>query len=203
MNLENLRRASSPGFLDGQMLIAMPGMPDERFARTVIYLCAHSAEGAMGIVVNKRARNVAFPELLVQLDIIAKDQAIRLPRRAERVAVLAGGPVETTRGFVLHSTDVVIEDSTLPIAENIGLTITIDMLRTIARGEGPESAILALGYASWGAGQLEREIQQNTWLHGPPDEGLVFGADHEAKYNRALKALGIDPAFLSQEAGRA
>jgi putative transcriptional regulator len=203
MKLEHLRRAGPPGFLDGQMLIAMPGMPDERFSRSVIYMCAHSTEGAMGIVVNRRARNIAFPELLVQLDIIAKDQAIRLPRRAERVAVLAGGPVETTRGFVLHSTDFIIEDSTLPIAENIGLTITIDILRAIARGEGPESAILALGYASWGAGQLEHEIQSNVWLHGPPDTDIVFGEDHDAKYDRVLRQLGIDPAFLSQEAGRA
>lgn len=203
MKLEALRRSHPPGFLDGQMLIAMPGMPDERFAHAVIYLCAHSPEGAMGIIVNRRARNVAFPDLLVQLDIIVRDQAIRLPERAERVAVLAGGPVETSRGFVLHSTDVVIEDSTVNIAENIGLTITIDMLRAIARGEGPESAVLALGYASWGAGQLEREIQQNTWLHGLPDPEIVFGSDHDAKYNRALRMLGIDLAFFSQESGRA
>lgn len=203
MDLEKLRRHSEPGFLDGQMLIAMPGMPDERFSKTVVYLCAHSAEGAMGIVVNRQARNIGFPELLVQLDIIAKDQAIRLPRRAERVAVLAGGPVETTRGFVLHSTDCIIEDSTLPIGENVGLTITVDMLRMIARGEGPESAVLALGYASWGAGQLEREIQQNSWLHGPTDIDLLFGADHESKYGRALRRLGIDPAYLSNDAGHA
>lgn len=203
MNLEDLRRNAEPGFLDGQMLIAMPGMPDDRFTRSVIYLCAHTSEGAMGIVINRQARSIAFPELLVQLDIIAKDQAIRLPPRAERVAVMAGGPVETTRGFVLHSTDCVIEDSTLPISEEIGLTITVDMLRMIARGEGPESAILALGYASWSAGQLEREIQQNTWLHGPIDLDLVFGTDHESKYERALRRLGIDPAFLSQDAGHA
>lgn len=203
MDLDALRRPPAPGFLDGQMLIAMPGMPDERFARTVIYLCAHSAEGAMGIVVNKRARNIGFPELLVQLDIVGKEEAIHLPGRASRVPVLAGGPVETTRGFVLHSTDVILEDSTLPIAEEIGLTITVDMLRTIARGEGPENAVLALGYASWGAGQLEREIRENTWLHGPADVGLVFGAEQDAKYEQALRGLGIDPAFLSQEAGRA
>lgn len=203
MDLDALRRAPTPGFLDGQMLIAMPGMPDERFARTVIYLCAHSSEGAMGIVVNKRARNIGFPELLVQLDIIGKDEAIRLPERATRVPVLAGGPVETSRGFVLHSMDVVIEDSTLPIAEEIGLTITLDMLRTIARGEGPENAVLALGYASWGAGQLEREIRENTWLHGPADAGFIFGGEQAGKYDQALRSLGIDPAFLSQEAGRA
>jgi putative transcriptional regulator len=203
MDLERLRKSESPGLLDGQMLIAMPGMPDERFSRSVIYLCAHSSEGAMGIVVNKQARNIALPDLLVQLDIIARDQAIRLPQRAQKVCVMTGGPVETSRGFVLHTTDFVIAESTLPVAENIGLTITIDMLRAIARGDGPENAILALGYASWGAGQLESEMRQNTWLHGTLDASLVFGTDHEAKYDRALRALGIDPAFLSLEAGRA
>lgn len=185
------------------MLIAMPGMPDERFARTVIYLCAHSEDGAMGIVVNRRARHIALSELLVQLDIVAKDQVIRLPNRANRVSVLAGGPVETSRGFVLHSTDFFIENSTLPVAENLGITVTVDILRAIARGEGPENAVLALGYASWSAGQLEREISENSWLHGPPDRDIVFGGDHEEKYERALRTLGIDPAFLSQEAGRA
>jgi putative transcriptional regulator len=203
MDLASLKSAGTSGFLSGQMLIAMPGMADPRFARTVIYMCAHSDEGAMGIVINKGAQSIGFPELLAQLDIIAKDQVIRLPARAERVAVLSGGPMETTRGFVLHSTDVIIEDSTLEITGTIGLTITIDMLKAIARGEGPESAVLALGYASWGAGQLEREIQENAWLHGPSDPDLVFGADLDRKYDRALRALGIDPAFLSQEAGHA
>jgi putative transcriptional regulator len=202
MDIETLRRAG-PGLLDGQMLIAMPGMPDERFQRAVIFLCAHSSEGAMGLVVNKRARSLGLSELLVQLEIIGKDQAPHLPERAERVPVLSGGPVEARRGFVLHSTDVTIAESTVPIGANLGLTITIDMLRAIARGEGPETALLALGCASWGAGQLEREIRQNTWLHGPLDPDLLFGADQEGKYDRALRALGIDPAFLSQEAGRA
>ena len=203
MDLDTLRRAPTPGFLDGQMLIAMPGMPDERFARTVIYMCAHSSDGAMGIVVNKHARSIGFPELLVQLDILTKDEANRLPERASRVPVLVGGPVETSRGFVLHSMDVTIEESTLPIAEDIGLTITLDMLRMIAQGQGPENAVLALGYASWGAGQLEREIRENTWLHGPADAGFIFGSEQEGKYDQALRSLGIDPAFLSQEAGRA
>lgn len=203
MDISSLRKKTEAGFLDGQMLIAMPGMPDARFARTVIYLCAHSSEGAMGIVVNKPSRSIAFPELLQQLEIVGKDEAIRLPRRVAAVPVLSGGPVETTRGFVLHSMDMTIEDSTLPVSGNIGLTITLDMLRAIARGEGPEEAVLALGYASWGAGQLEREIQENSWLHGPIVRGLVFGADHDTKYDAALGQLGIDPAFLSQEAGHA
>lgn len=199
--MDLLRRPGKPGSLDGQMLIAMPSMPDERFARTVIYLCAHSDDGAMGIVLNKRARHIAMPELLVQLEIIAKDNAIRLPQKARDVAVLAGGPVETTRGFVLHSTDMIIENSTLPMGENIGLTITLDMLRAIARGNGPEQAVLALGYASWGPGQLESELQSNSWLHGPMAHDLIFDPDLDLKYDKALKVLGIDPAFLSAEAG--
>ena len=203
MKLDRMRKPEKPGLLDGKMLIAMPGMPDERFRRTLIYLCAHSEDGAMGIVVNRRARNMRLPELLVQLEIVAKEQAIRLPSRVGEVSVLAGGPVETSRGFVLHSTDYMIDDSSLPIAENIGLTITVDILRAIARGEGPDHAVLALGYASWGAGQLEAELQSNTWLHCPADTGLVFGSDHDEKYDRALRGLGFDPAFLSQEAGHA
>lgn len=203
MDISPLKKSSAAGFLDGQMLIAMPGMPDPRFARTVIYLCAHSDEGAMGIVVNKVSRSISFPDLLVQLNIIEKDEAIRLPAQVQHVPVLTGGPVETTRGFVLHSMDMTIDESTLPISENIGLTVTLDMLRAIARGEGPGEAVLALGYASWGAGQLEREIQENTWLHGPVIPTLVFGSEHDAKYDLALRQLGIDPAFLSQEAGHA
>jgi putative transcriptional regulator len=203
MVIERIRRTGKPGFLDGQMLIATPAMPDERFSRSVIYICAHSAEGAMGIVVNRRARQIAFPDLLVQLDVIPEEQAIRLPKRASRISVLAGGPVETTRGFVLHSTDYMIEDSSLPIAANLGLTITIDMLRAIARGEGPENAVLALGYASWGAGQLEAELQTNSWLHGPFVSELLFSDEHEQKYEKALRSMGIEPAFLSMEAGHA
>lgn len=203
MVIERIRRTGKPGFLDGQMLVAMPAMPDERFNRSVIYICAHSDEGAMGIVVNRRARQIAFPDLLVQLDVIPEEQAIRLPRRASRVSVLAGGPVETTRGFVLHSTDYMIEDSSLPVAANIGLTITIDILRAIARGEGPENAVLALGYASWSAGQLERELRSNSWLHGPLNRDLLFSDEHDQKYEKALRGFGIEPAFLSMEAGHA
>ena len=203
MVIERIRSTGRPGFLDGQMLIAMPSMPDERFSRSVIYICAHSEEGAMGIVVNRRARQIAFPELLVQLEVIPEEQAIRLPSAASKINVLAGGPVETTRGFVLHSTDVMIEDSSLPIAADLGLTITIDILRAIARGEGPSMAVLALGYASWSAGQLESELQSNAWLHGPFDQDLLFSDAHEEKYERALRRLGIDPAFLSHQAGHA
>jgi putative transcriptional regulator len=191
------------GYLDGQMLIAMPAMSDERFSRSLIYVCAHSNEGAMGIVVNQVAGNISFPDLLVQLDVIPAADRIVLPSRAETVKVLKGGPVETGRGFVLHSADFFIENSTLPIDEGICLTATVDILKAIARGNGPVSAILALGYAGWAPGQLENEIQQNGWLHCSADKDLIFGTDIETKYDRALRKIGIDLGMLSTEAGHA
>ncbi|MGE5162527.1 MAG: YqgE/AlgH family protein [Sphingobacteriales bacterium] len=191
------------GYLDGQMLIAMPAMNDERFTRAVIYVCAHSTEGAMGIIVNHPAQNIKFPDLLVQLEVIPAAERIQLPGRAEDVKVLKGGPVETGRGFVLHSADFFIENSTLPIDEGICLTATLDILKAIARGNGPASAILALGYAGWAPGQLEQEIQQNGWLHCSADPELIFGGDTDTKYEKALRKIGIDPGMLSSEAGHA
>src|SRR5512140_1553129 len=178
------------GYLDGQMLIAMPSMRDERFSRSLIYVCAHSSDGAMGIIVNQVAANVNFPDLLVQLEVIPAADLIQLPPRAGGVKVLKGGPVETGRGFVLHSADFFIENSTLPIDEGICLTATLDILKAIARGKGPASAILALGYAGWAPGQLENEIQQNGWLHCPADAELVFGTDTGGKYEKAMGKLG-------------
>lgn len=191
------------GYLDGQLLIAMPVMDDERFARSVIYVCAHSPEGAMGIIVNRRAGSIDFPQLLMQLDIIEDGDRITLPSNAETMNVLKGGPVETGRGFVLHSSDFVIEDATLPIDEGICLTATVDILKAIAKGDGPKRAILALGYAGWAPGQLETEIQSNGWLHCTADTDLIFGPDTEDKYTRALRKIGIDPGMLSAEAGHA
>jgi len=197
------QKATTRGYLDGQMLIAMPAMSDERFARSLIYVCAHSSEGAMGIVVNQAAQNIKFPDLLVQLEVIPAAERIQLPTRAEDVKVLKGGPVETGRGFVLHSADFFIENSTLPIDEGICLTATLDILKAIARGNGPASAVLALGYAGWGAGQLEHEIQENGWLHCAADADLIFGSDNEGKYEKALAKLGIGLGQLSSEAGHA
>ena len=191
------------GYLDGQMLIAMPVMSDDRFARSVIYVCAHSSEGAMGIVVNQQAQDIKFPDLLVQLEVIPASERIELPTRAEDVQVLKGGPVETGRGFVLHSADFFIENSTLPIDEGICLTATLDILKAIAHGNGPHEAVLALGYAGWAPGQLEQEIQQNGWLHCEADPELIFGSDIDGKYTRALGKLGVDLAMLSNEAGHA
>ena len=191
------------GYLDGQMLIAMPAMLDERFSRSLIYVCAHSSEGAMGIVVNHPAPNINFSDLLVKLDVIPAADVIQLPRAAGVVKVMRGGPVETERGFVLHSADFFIENTTLPIDDGICLTATIDILKAIARGDGPASAILALGYAGWAPGQLENEIQGNGWLHCAADSELVFGPDINAKYQKALKKIGIDLGMLSSEAGHA
>jgi putative transcriptional regulator len=191
------------GYLDGQMLIAMPAMGDDRFARSVIYVCAHSSEGAMGIVVNQPAVNVSFPDLLVQLEVVPASDLIQLPESAGGVKVLKGGPVETGRGFVLHSADFFIENSTLPIDEGICLTATLDILKAIARGAGPASAVLALGYAGWAPGQLENEIHQNGWLHCTADPELIFGPDTDGKYTKALRKIGIDLGMLSSEAGHA
>jgi putative transcriptional regulator len=185
------------------MLIAMPSMRDERFARTLIYICAHSSEGAMGIVVNQPANNIRFPDLLVQLDVIADTDIIQLPVSAGSVQVLKGGPVEPGRGFVLHSNDYFVDGSTLPIDDGICLTATLDVLKAIAKGSGPGSALLALGYAGWAPGQLETEIQENGWLHCSADADLIFGADTGKKYDRALKKLGIHAGMLSSEAGHA
>ena len=184
------------GYLDGQMLIAMPAMMDDRFARSLIYVCAHSSEGAMGIVVNHPAANINFSDLLVKLDVIPAADVIRLPSRAGVVKVMRGGPVETERGFVLHSADFFIENSTLPIDDGICLTATIDILKAIARGDGPASAILALGYAGWAPGQLETEIQGNGWLHCAADLGL----DLRNRYRRQVRAGAEENRHRSRHA---
>ena len=196
-------KGTKRGYLDGQMLIATPTLQDERFARSLIYMCAHSSEGAMGIIVNQPAANIKFPDLLVQLDVIPAAELIELPTQVETVRVLKGGPVETGRGFVLHTADFYIENSTLPIDEGICLTATVDILKAIAQGKGPENAVLALGYAGWAPGQLETEIHNNGWLHCAPDPELIFGTDINAKYDRALKKIGILPGRLSSEVGHA
>jgi putative transcriptional regulator len=157
----------------------------------------------MGIVVNQPAANISFPDLLVQLDVVGASDLIQLPPTAGGVKVLKGGPVETSRGFVLHSNDFFIENSTLPIDNGICLTATLDILKAIANGKGPHNAVLALGYAGWAPGQLENEINANGWLHCAADSDLVFGQDTEGKYTKALKKIGIDLGMLSSEAGHA
>ncbi|PWR19844.1 YqgE/AlgH family protein [Zavarzinia compransoris] len=181
--------------LEGKLLVAMPAIGDPRFERTVIYMCAHSPEGAMGLVVNKPADHISFTDLMSQLGIeIATD--------IDGMRVLSGGPVETGRGFVLHSDDY-HQPTTMGVGEHVALTATIDILRAIATGDGPRRCLFALGYAGWGPGQLDEEIQANGWLHVDADTELLFSPNLEAKWARAIAKLGFDIAHLSAEAGRA
>lgn len=201
MDLLRHKKRSSSGFLDDQFLIAMPGMKDDRFARSVIYICAHSPEGAMGLIINQ-PQPMRFPDLLVQLGIVNEHEAIRLPATARDFPIRNGGPVDRSRGFVLHSDDYTVESS-MPISDEVCLTATIDILRAISTGRGPRRALMALGYAGWGAGQLEQEIADNGWLTCAADPDLLFDGDLDRKYDRVLATLGIDLAHLSNSAGHA
>jgi putative transcriptional regulator len=183
------------GYLDGKLLVAMPTMTDPRFERAVILLCAHSESGAMGILLNKTLDALSFTELLEQLDIPEVGDA-------SQIKVHFGGPVDTERGFVVHSTDL-LHDTTLVIGGGMALTATIDMLKSIAKGTGPDNSFLALGYAGWGPGQLEQELQQNGWLVVTPDMDIVFGAELDQKWQAAVTKLGVDPALLSGDIGHA
>ena len=181
--------------LSGQLLVAMPHMEDPRFARTVIYMCAHSDDGAMGLVVNRPIDSMRFDALLDHLNLQANMAPPDLP-------IHFGGPVESSRGFVLHSSDLV-QESTLLIDDDVALTATTEMLQAIANDRGPERCVLALGYAGWGAGQLDQEIQDNGWLLVPADNQLIFSLDNEEKWEAAMTKLGIDLTLLSSEAGHA
>jgi len=188
-------KGSNGGYLTGELLVAMPQMQDPRFARTVVYICAHTADGAMGLVVNKLVDSITFPDLLEQLNIadVTGGREIR---------VHFGGPVDTGRGFVLHTPDYV-QDATLVIDDSMALTATVDILKAIADGTGPRSSLLALGYAGWAPGQLDGEIQANGWLSVPADRGLVFDDAIDSKWERAMGKIGIDFSMLSGDAGHA
>ena len=180
--------------LAGQLLIAMPQMEDPRFVRSVIFLCAHNPEGAMGLVVNKVVTEPSIEDVLSQLGLTVAPFA--------GTPIHFGGPVESGRGFVLHSSDYT-EEATLVVGKRIGLTATLEILRAIGRGEGPRRHILALGYSGWGPGQLDAEIRANGWLHVAADDDLVFDARPEDKWQRAMAKLGANPSALSGDAGHA
>ncbi len=182
--------------LTGKLLIAMPGMGDPRFEHSVIFVCSHGAEGAMGLIVNKPALDVSLGDLLKQLAIPAGDKCGKHP-------IHFGGPVEGSRGFVLHSCDYHSSIRTLEVSEAFGMTATLDVLEDIAGGEGPSKALILLGYAGWGPGQLEDEISRNGWLTADADTSLVFEARDTQKWEAALKTLGVDPLGLSSSAGHA
>lgn len=187
--------ASPDAYLTGQLLVAMPTMADPRFAQSVIYVCAHTSEGAMGLVVNRPVNKPSFDDLLRQLDVEPVPPA-------RRIRLCAGGPVDNARGFVLHTADWTGEGS-MKVNENLALTASLDVLKAIAGGGGPRQGILALGYAGWGPGQLDAEIHQNAWLSVPADEHLLFGDEHDTKWRRAMAVMKIDPLLLSEAAGHA
>jgi len=186
----------SPDSLKGQILIAMPGMGDPRFDHSVIYLCAHSGEGAMGLILNKPASDLELPSLMEQIGITPTDKMRKMPIRF-------GGPVEHGRGFVLHSADYSNNNSTLQVNDTFAMTATLDILEDIAKGGGPDTCLLALGYAGWGPGQLEKELQANGWLTGDAGPELIFDPNVEGMWSQALHSIGIDPSMLSSVGGRA
>jgi putative transcriptional regulator len=185
----------SEGYLLGQLLVAMPTMRDPRFTRSVIYMCAHSADGAMGLVVNRLVGSLTFPDLLAQLGIPRSETG-------RDIRVHFGGPVDTGRGFVLHSPDYHDEGTTM-IDNRVGLTASLEILRDIAKGGGPKQSLLALGYAGWGPGQLDMEIQANGWLSVPVDDALLFDASLDDKWERAIAKIGVRSEHLSGDAGHA
>ncbi len=188
---------SRAGYLTGQLLIAMPAMRDPRFTRTVIYVCAHNEEGAMGIVVNRLIGSISFQDLMEQLEL----DPDRIPE-ARMPSIHFGGPVETGRGFVLHTTDYLVPDS-MQLSESLALTATVDIMRDISEGAGPDRRLLALGYAGWGPGQLDDELQDNAWLSVDSDPEILFDKVLDDKWDRALAKIGISPSLLSTEAGHA
>ena len=182
-------------YVTGQLLIAMPGMRDERIAKSVIYMCAHSEEGAMGLVLNQRLDALTFAELISQLELDEKHLSKDVP-------VHFGGPVESGRGFVLHTSDYQ-QDATLEVLNGVALTASVEILRAIAQGKGPQKSLLALGYAGWGPGQLDMEIRANGWLQVPSDSEIIFDIEPDTKWERAIQRLGIDPRMLSDDVGHA
>ncbi len=182
--------------LVGKLLIAMPDMSDPRFAKSVVFMCAHSDEGGMGLIVNRPQPEVKFAKLLEQMEI-------PVSVGARDVRVHYGGPVDQQRGFVLHSNDYASDNGTLDVDDDYRMTATLQVLEDLARGEGPDVSMMALGYAGWGPGQLEYEIGQNGWLTCAPTDEILFGAENDSKWAAALKLLGVDPLLLSATAGRA
>jgi putative transcriptional regulator len=189
-------RIEGTNFLEGKLLIALPGMSDPRFEKSVILMCAHSEEGAMGLIVNKPIEGLGFQDLAKNLNIPLKSGAPDGP-------ILFGGPVETGRGFVLHSGDYKSDEGTMPVTSEVSLTATLGILKDMAEGHGPQRSAFALGYAGWGPGQIENEIRLNGWVHCDADAGIIFETDMDAKWGAAMRKLGIDLSLLSTNSGSA
>ncbi len=195
----------SSDYLHGQFLIAMPGMGDPRFERALIYMCAHTEDGAMGLIVNKPMDELLLGDLLHRLGLLPPEESnsIHMPQALYRQPVFTGGPVEPGRGFVLHSADYVLEEGTLEVDGQVGLTASLDILHDVVRGRGPRHLMLALGYAGWAPGQLEGELLENAWLTAPADMDILFHTPPEERYAAALRKIGIDPGSLTASSGHA
>ncbi|HEY5337274.1 MAG TPA: YqgE/AlgH family protein [Rhizomicrobium sp.] len=193
---KDTRTVEGTSFLEGKLLIALPGMSDPRFEKSVIFMCAHSADGAMGLIINRPIEGLGFQEMARKLDI-------KVTANTPDFAIGYGGPVETGRGFVLHSGDYAGDESTLSVTDDVSLTATLDVLRAMADGHGPARAMFTLGYSGWGAGQIENEIRHNGWVHCDADRAILFDTAMDAKWSAALHKLGIDVSVLSTSAGRA
>ncbi len=192
-------------FLDGHFLIAMPGMGDPRFERAVVYMCAHTEEGAMGLIVNKPMDDLELGQLLYKLGLLPAEttNSIHLPQETYHQPVFTGGPVEPGRGFVLHTMDYALPEATLRVDEAVGLTASLDILHDLVQGRGPKRMLLALGYAGWAEGQLEDELRMNAWLTCPADVDIIFSLPPEERYAAALTKMGIDPGNLTSGSGHA
>lgn len=187
--------------LKGKLLIAMPGLTETTFSESVVLLCAHSPEGAMGLIINKPMAGASFMELADRLDLSNTSEDV--VQRLRQTAILMGGPVEQHRGFVLHSADYPGDDASLDVCEGVKLTATVDILQDMAEGKGPAQSLIAVGYAGWTAGQLENEILHNGWLHSDAEANFVFTPDWPQKHSHALRRMGIEPGMLSPESGHA
>ncbi len=202
--MQNLLKNNNASGLSGQLLLAMPSMQDDRFSKSVIYICAHSEEGAMGLIINRHAKSMNFTDILEQIFPTIDNSPLSLSENTKDVPFIhLGGPVETERGFVLHSSDYHSKSHTFPVNDNISLTATIDILKAIAEGTGPEQVLLALGYAGWAPGQLEEELSDNGWLHCKANPDLIFETDAASKYDTAFNSLGINPTHLVNQTGHA
>ena len=201
MAISVLKNKRERGFLDGQFLIAMPGMADANFARTVVYICAHSEDGAMGFVIN-RPQQLSFSDVLLHLDLVGEDEVIRLPGSTLNFPIRCGGPVESGRGFVLHSDDYMSESS-IPVSDDISLTASLDIIRAICDGRVPSRATMLLGYAGWGEGQLDEEMTRHGWFAARGEQKILFDTPTDERWAAAFKAEGIDPRLLTSETGAA
>lgn len=200
------RRAESELSMDtlkGQFLVATPDMGDERFAETVVYLIAHGEDGAMGLVINQPMEDMHLSDILAELELGDEEESIRIPDRMMRQDVFKGGPVDSSRGFVLHTSDYFRDGNSYPVDGDICLTATLDVLRAMMQGKGPRHSLLALGYCGWSAGQLEEELRQNGWLTTARSDDLLFSVPARKKYDAALAAMGVTRATLSPTSGNA